>query len=68
MESKTLESKTLDEWFDTLPEEIRDKAKNNTTVSLELKQEGLSAALVCAFDWGDSEEGNSYWLDVFLKN
>jgi hypothetical protein len=61
-------SKTVKQWLEELPEEIRDQAISNTKPTL-LEQdaiaESLREAISGAFIWDDSPQGHKYWEEVF---
>ena len=57
----------IEEWFIELPTEHRDKAQTNmhndgNTNHIEVSS--MSAALLYAFDWYDTEEGFNYWVEL----
>ena len=56
---------TIRDWFETLPEDIRDKAINNTDEHI-IDTECISflGAICSSFKWKDSPEGADYWLNV----
>jgi hypothetical protein len=58
----------IEEWFIELPTEHRDKAQTNmhndgNTNHIEVSS--MSAALLYAFDWYDTEEGYDYWYNLY---
>jgi hypothetical protein len=57
--------KTIREWFNELPEDIREKAIANTRED-ELDELDSSSrnAMLIAFLWSKSPEGHSYWSDI----
>lgn len=63
--------KTVREWFEELPDGIREKAifngdndEPNTMDSTEYK---LSLAISGGFVWSRTPEGGEFWLDVVDK-
>jgi hypothetical protein len=59
--------KTIREWLNELPEDVRDKAIANTSEEL-LKfeeSEDLRDALLAAFIWMPSNEGFDYWFKIY---
>jgi len=64
--------KTIEEWYQDLPQYVREKAiKNartqNMTPTLGLTVEDLQSALICGFSWGNSPEEHDYWQDQHNK-
>lgn len=56
---------TVKEWIDTLSDEVRVKAKDNTAPIRLLKVEhSLEDALATAFVWADTKEGYIFWRNV----
>ena len=61
-------SKSVKEWLEELPEEIRDKAISNTKAALleeNAKDDSLKGAIAGAFIWGETPEGHKYWQEIF---
>ena len=58
--------KPLNDWFNELPEPYRTKAINNTK-NLDITIDSIQSGLLCAFMWSTSEEGYSYWSELFNK-
>jgi len=60
-------SKSVKEWLEELPEEIRDKAISNTKAAL-LEEvavaKSLKEAVLGAFIWGETPEGHKYWQEI----
>lgn len=57
--------KTIREWFNDLPEDIKEKAIINTPEeSLDRIEYSLSKALLRAFTWIESVEGHNYWSRI----
>lgn len=72
--------KTAREWFETLPDSIKELAIKNAmkhnlghdtitkTVFIDvIKKETLTDALTCSFVFSATEEGRDYWIDVLRK-
>lgn len=60
-----METKTLKEWIDTLPEPQRSRALANTEERLTtLKSSSLKDTVTIAFVWIDTPEGWDYWYAV----
>lgn len=58
--------KTIREWFDQLPDGIRDKAiLNSTYLKMSNKEESLEDALLGGFVWDESPEGFHYWNNLY---
>ena len=56
---------TRRDWFETLPEDIRDKAINNTDEHMiDTECNSFLGAICSSFTWKDSPEGADYWLNV----
>jgi hypothetical protein len=55
--------KTTKEWFQELPDGIRELALANQ-VDNEM-EESLTQALLGSFCWGESPEGDSFWAKVY---
>jgi hypothetical protein len=57
--------KEIEEWLKELPVEYRDKAianrRNYNRDDSYVLAESLAEALIHAFDWIDTEEGDDYW-------
>ena len=63
--------KTTEKWFNTLPKEIKNKAFGNLRENdweKEKKYSSLFEALVCAFVWSETLEGQDYWSEVSKGN
>lgn len=58
---------TIADWLKTIPnKEVREKAIANMDLDKSgVVVEGLSVAIVNAFTWADTPEGNKYWSDFF---
>jgi hypothetical protein len=57
--------KTIKEWFEDLPKEVREKAIANTNDNLlGSRVENLKKALSGAFQWHLSPEGQNYWINI----
>lgn len=57
--------KTIKEWYNELPEDVREKAINNTCKRLLSKRvKNVKTALFYGFSWIGSNEGCDYWLNV----
>lgn len=64
--------KTIKEWLNNLPEEIKQEAINETIKQngksrLKSKQPSLEDAILGMFTWEKSTRGNLYWGDVYVK-
>lgn len=64
--------KTIKEWLNLLPEEIKQEAINETIklnckIRLKSKEPSLEEALLGMFTWDKSTRGNFYWRDVYVK-
>ena len=56
--------KTIREWLEELPEPYRTQAIDNTSESdLMIEEESLADAVIGAFSWNESPEGEIYWGD-----
>ena len=56
--------KTVREWFDYLPNNVKQKALNNVNSSiLNEKTKSLYLA-INAFSWADTDEGYTYWSKI----
>lgn len=54
--------KTRKEWIDTLPQDIRERAYNHTeNYRLETLEPTLYLAILGAFLWDGTDEGNLFW-------
>jgi len=62
--------KTTEKWFNTLPKEIKKRAFGNVNANwkLEYKHSSLFEAVVCAFVWQHTLEGQDYWSEVSKGN
>lgn len=63
------EEKTIREWLETLPAPYAQQAIENATLfdSLYLdsyKTDSFQKALVLAFNWHNTTQGDQYWVDV----
>jgi hypothetical protein len=58
--------KPLKDWFNELPEPYRTKAIKNTK-NLDITIDSIESGLLCAFMWSTTEEGYSYWNELFNK-
>jgi len=59
--------KTIEQWFQELPEPYRTKALENCTSPIDNEMVGsMMDALASGFLWQDTPEGEAYWDDVFL--
>ncbi len=60
-----MEYKTAVEWFEMLPDEVRNKAISNTDdVSKGWKYSTLKKALFQSFIWLETPEGGDFWVDI----
>ena len=60
--------KTIKEWLNDLPEEVREKALRNARKdSLDVKRISFKKALAGAFIWYKSPEGHKYWNEIYLS-
>jgi hypothetical protein len=67
------ERKTVREWLDTLPPNIKEEAIRETKEYLgELYEKylgrqfyNLSTVIAVGFDWGKTKKGNEYWREVY---
>lgn len=60
--------KTIKEWFNDLPEDVREKALRNTDdLRLESTELSLKSALIGAFAWEDTPEGGDYWGKIYTS-
>jgi len=61
--------KTVKEWYDLLPEDIRIKAYANTHLNhLQHSENTLNRALWGSFIFSQTPEGQEYWLNAaYLK-
>ena len=59
--------KTIEQWFQELPEPYRTKALENCKQPNDNEVvNSMIAALASGFLWQDTPEGESYWDDIFL--
>lgn len=69
---KTMEQKTIKEWFETLPEPIRSQAMENTDdETLKIKESALHMAIQGAFAWYKTSEqgqGWEYWNHIQARS
>ena len=57
--------KTRLEWYQDLPEDIRERAVRNTEERyLRFKKESFRDAIYGGFTWLDSPEGQEFWMHV----
>lgn len=64
----TKEVKTIEEWLCQLPPEIRNKAIANTTITdLKKQVSSLDKAIIDAFTWDITPEGENYWDEIYIK-
>jgi len=62
------QTKTALEWFQELPEDVREKAIANTKKwRLSEKYESLKDALFHSFVWIDSPEKDKFWCDIHIN-
>lgn len=66
--------KTLKEWLEELPTEVKEKALNNVyklninpELALRYREESLKSAIMGAFIWMETEEGNDYWYNIYKE-
>lgn len=60
--------KSLEKWFNELPEPMSLRAKANTPhYRMEKETSSLAAALMIAFIWGKTKEGYKYWEDLYTE-
>lgn len=58
--------KTVQKWFEELPEPQKSQAINNTTGNvLKSGAESLSDALLTSFPWNHTKEGFDYWNKLY---
>ncbi len=63
--SEPIQHRSILEWLQTLPSEIREKAIQNTAAQeREETRTNLYLALKGAFIWRHSPEGHDYWRDI----
>ncbi len=62
-------SKTIQEWYQDLPEPIRSQAITNATKEGrgEVEAESLSQAVAIGFAWSETPERYPYWDDVCTR-
>ena len=61
-----METKTIQEWFNELEEPYRTQANYNTKeVNLTVNRNSLSQAVLGAFDWKATPEGDTYWFGLY---
>lgn len=60
-------NKTIEEWLEELHEPYRKEAiENRKNVPLIFEEtSALSTAILFAFDWGRTPQGDSYWGDLY---
>jgi len=57
--------KTVNEWFNELPDGYRGRALNNAHYSLINTYDSTMAEAICrAFSWSGTPEGHDFWSDV----
>ena len=60
-----MEQKTVLQWFQQLPEQIKLQAIANTLPQrLEPKEPSLVAAIAGAFSWSSTPQGSDYWFEI----
>src|ERR1700712_3743914 len=63
--------KTIKEWLEILPEPQKTKAfaniNNSNFTLLNSKSSSLTQALMAAFIWSRSNEGEAYWVKISEK-
>ncbi len=60
--------KTIREWFEYLPKDIRDKAVANSSNNiLSCSLESLHKSIIWAIDWSTSKEGYKYWSSIYNR-
>jgi hypothetical protein len=61
--------KTIREWYNELPEEVREKALANTAEDeLDTMEPDLYNALAGMFWWEETPEGFLYWAEVAMRD
>jgi hypothetical protein len=64
--------KTIEEWFDTIPEPARTYAYKYAKESygeayvriIKMHRESLRDSISCAFTWDNTPQGDLYWYKV----
>ena len=61
--------KTVEEWAQELPEDVREKFLTNVVRvhgenGLKLKESSLSSAILGLFTWYKSPEDDDYWYNI----
>lgn len=56
--------KTIKEWFEYLPNDIKRKALNNFDGNEDEILTSLSDAIDGAFNWASTSEGHDYWRSI----
>lgn len=59
--------KTAREWFAELPQPTREKALANASEEISEKFKSLAEAILYGFNWEKSQEGPSFWYDVYFQ-
>lgn len=59
--------KTIREWYNKLPQQIKKEAiKNTPKKELKLKASCLSDAIQGGFVWTDTKQGYKFWDSVYV--
>lgn len=65
---KSVKEKTIKEWLQELPEELREKALGYTHEELlDIEISSLRGALYGAFAWEETPEGHTYWCNIKME-
>ena len=59
--------KTIEEWFEYLPNDIKQKAINNIEKGNNISNrsvKSLEQAIDASFNWKGTDEGHDYWREI----
>ena len=59
--------KTVIDWFNCLDEPYKSQAIENLTIKPESEFDSLNMALLGAFSWLKTNQGNHYWYKLWEK-
>lgn len=60
-----METKTVKEWLEELPEPYRNKALHNMKHPNKCIVTNIKDAIMGAFVWSESKEGHDYWDNLY---
>jgi len=56
--------RTIEEWYQFLPKDIRKKAMHNAKGYLNVECVSLSSAISSGFVWEETRQGHDYWQSI----